>query len=81
MAGECFTIEDNRVRAQPAQRFNDQRKAIGQVISGAAIEPHMSAALAGDDPEAIVLYFMDPELARRRSRRFGRQAWRDEARR
>ena len=37
--------------------------------------------LAGDDPEAIVLYFMDPELARRQSRRFGRQAWRDEARR
>ena len=58
----------------PARRFArrhrlyDQRKAAGQIVALAAIEPHPLAILAGDDPEAIVLDLMKPERSRRRTR-------------
>jgi hypothetical protein len=50
-----------------------------QIISRTAVEPHLGAILAGDDPEAIVLDFVRPQRAGRRRRGFGRQARRDEA--
>jgi hypothetical protein len=35
-------------------------QAAREVIAGAAVEPHAVAILACDNPEAIVLYFMQP---------------------
>jgi hypothetical protein len=40
-----------------------------------------AAVLAGDDAEAVVLDLVQPRLATGRLRRFGGQAWRDEAER
>jgi hypothetical protein len=37
------------------------RKAVGQVVAGTAIEPQPCAVLAGNDPEAVVLDFMQPQ--------------------
>ena len=50
----------------------------GQVVAGTAVEPHSGVLLAGDDPEAIVLDFMQPYSAGRRPWRFRRQAGLDE---
>jgi hypothetical protein len=50
-------------RAQLGQRFDNERKAVGQVIARPAVEPHPLSILAGNDPEAIVLDFMQPWLA------------------
>jgi hypothetical protein len=80
-AGDRLPIDDAGARAQSGHRLDDQREAIGQVIAGAAIEPHAVAILAGDDAEAVVLDFVQPSLAGRRLRRIGGQAWRDEAER
>jgi hypothetical protein len=38
----------------------DHRKAVGQLITGAAVEPHAVAVLAGDDAEAVVLDLVQP---------------------
>ena len=81
IAGYRFTIEDNRTRTQAGQCLDDQWEAVGQVVAGPAIEPNASAVLTRDDPEAVVLDLMEPYLARRRSRRLGGQAWRNETRR
>jgi hypothetical protein len=48
-----FPGDDAAARAQPGQRFDDQREAIGQVIAGAAVKAHALAVLACDDPEAV----------------------------
>ena len=74
----CLAV-DAGARAQPRQRLDDQREAVGQVVAGATLEPHASAVLARDDSEAVVLDFVQPDLLARRLRRFGRKAWRDEA--
>src|SRR5258707_10226625 len=36
-------LDDARARAKAGQRINDQRKAMGEVIAGTAIEPHSRA--------------------------------------
>jgi hypothetical protein len=54
-------IDDAGARAQPEERLNDQREAASHVIAGAAVEPHAVAILACDNPEAIVLDFMQPQ--------------------
>ena len=61
-----------------AERLDDQREAVGQVIAGAAVELHPCAILSGDDAEAVVLDLVQPQRAGGRSRRFRRQARRDE---
>jgi hypothetical protein len=33
-------------------------RALDGVIAGPAVEPHLGAVLTGDDPEAVVLDFM-----------------------
>ena len=47
------------------QRLDDEREAVGQVIARPAVEPHPLAVLAGDDPEAVVLDLVQPQLARK----------------
>jgi hypothetical protein len=66
-------------RAQAGERLHDQRETVGQVVAGAAVEPHSLAVLAGDDAEAVVLDLVQPRVAGRRLLRRGGQARRDEA--
>jgi hypothetical protein len=33
---------------------------MGEIIAGAAVEPHMCAVLPGDDPKPVVLHLMQP---------------------
>jgi hypothetical protein len=51
VASHSFPIEDARARAQASQRFDDQRKAAGEVVARPRIKPHAWTVLAGDDPE------------------------------
>jgi hypothetical protein len=57
-------IDDARARAQASQRFDDQRKAAGEVIAGAAVEPHALTILAGNDAEAVTAIATSPSKAR-----------------
>jgi hypothetical protein len=38
-----------------AQGLDDQREATGEIVARTAVEPHMRAGLAGNDPEASCL--------------------------
>ena len=67
-----------RPRAHAGQRLDDQRKAVGEVIARTTVEPHLCAGLAGDDPEAVVLDFVQPLAAGRQLVGFGWKARRDE---
>ena len=51
---------------------------MGEVIAGAAVEPHLRAVLAGDDAEAVMLDFMQPLAAGWQLVGFGWEARRDE---
>jgi hypothetical protein len=51
---------------------------MGEIIAGAGLEPHPRPALAGDDPEAVVLDFMQPFTAGGKLIGFAWQARRDE---
>src|SRR5260370_39947431 len=61
-------LDDARARAKAGQRINDQRKAMGEVIAGTAIEPHSRALLTGNDAKAIVLDLVQPLAAGRNNR-------------
>jgi hypothetical protein len=63
-----FAIENAGARAQTGQRLDNERKVPSQVIPWPAVEPHPCAFLAGDDPEAVVLDFMQPIRAGWRTR-------------
>ena len=58
IASDSFAIDDAGARAQPRERINDQREAVGEVIAGTAVEPHTLTILAGNDAEAVVLDLM-----------------------
>src|SRR5215469_6486192 len=64
VASHSFAIDDARARAQARQRLDDQRKAVGEVIAGSAVEPHALTILAGNDAEAVVFNLMQPLAAR-----------------
>ena len=63
IARDRFPIDDARARAQARQSLDDQRETIREIIAGTAVEPHLCARLAGDDPKAIVLDLMQPLAA------------------
>jgi len=63
IARDSFPVDDAGARAQAGERLSNQREARGEVIAGAAVEPHAVAILACDNPEAIVLDFMQPQVA------------------
>src|SRR5262249_28795835 len=79
VASHRFAIDDARARAQARQRLADQRKAVGEVIAGSAVEPHALTILAADNPETVVLNLMQPRPAGRQLIGFGGEARRDEA--
>jgi hypothetical protein len=60
------------------QRLDDQREAVGEIIAGTAIEPHLRARLAGNDAEAVVLDLVQPLAAGRQLVGFGWEARRAE---
>ena len=65
-------------RAQPGERINDQREAMGEVVARTAVEPYAPVALAGNDAEAVMFDFMQPLAARRQFVGFAWEARRDE---
>src|SRR5262249_49378272 len=78
LAGDCLAVDDAGVRAQTGECLDNQWEAVGEIVAGAAVEPHAVAILASDDPEPVMLDFVQPRLARWRLQGFGRQAGRDE---
>jgi hypothetical protein len=45
------------------QGLDDQRKTIREIVAGAAVELHLCALLASDDPKPVVLDFVQPFAA------------------
>jgi hypothetical protein len=62
IASHSFAIDNAGARAQPGERINDQREAMGEIVAGTAIEPHLRAILAGNDAEAVMFDLMQPLL-------------------
>jgi hypothetical protein len=58
-----LAVDDAGARAQLGERPDDQREAVGEVVARPAVELHPVAALAGDDPEAVVLDLVQPIIA------------------
>jgi hypothetical protein len=67
-------IDDAGLGAQASYRLGDQPGAPCEVSAGTAVEPHLVAGLAGDNAEAVVLDFANPEPARRHRVGFGGHA-------
>ena len=63
---------------QAGQRLDDQREAMGEVITRTAVEPHLRVLLAGNDAEAVMLDFMQPLAAAGQLIGFGWETRRDE---
>jgi hypothetical protein len=63
IAGNRLAVDDARAGAQVFQRLDNQGEAVGEVVARTAIEPHPCPVLAGDDPEAVMLDFVNPEAA------------------
>jgi hypothetical protein len=80
-ARDRLPVDDAGARAQPSEALNDEREAVGQVVARPAVELHPIAVLARDDPEAVMLDFVQPRLAGRWVRGGCGEARRDEARR
>ena len=78
IAANRLPVDDAGARAQSGQRLDDQREAIGEIIAGTALEPHLRAALSGDDPKAIMLDLMQPLVAGAQFVGFAWEARRDE---
>jgi len=76
---DSLAVDDAGARAQAAQRLDNQREAMGEVIAGTAIEPHLRTFLASDDPKTVVLDLMQPIAAGGQFVGFGWKARRDEA--
>jgi hypothetical protein len=65
IASDRFAVDNAGARAQAGQCLDDQREAMGEVVAGTAVEPHLCALLAGDNPKTVVLDLMQPLAARR----------------
>ena len=79
VASDRLAVDDARVRLEQRQRLDDEREAPGQIVARPAVEPHLLAGLAGDDPEAVVLDLVQPLARGGRARGLRREAWGDEA--
>src|SRR5262249_12610460 len=49
VAAHGLAVDDAGARVQAGERLDDQREAVGEIIAGAAVEPHLYARLAGDN--------------------------------
>src|SRR5262249_46777332 len=78
VAGDRFAVDDAGARAQASQRLDDQREAMGEIVTRTAVEPHSRPILPSNNPKAIVLDFVQPLAAGRQLVGFGWEARRDE---
>jgi hypothetical protein len=68
VTGDRLAVDDARVRPQLGQGLDDQRELPRQVVARPTVEPHPRAVLAGNNPKAVMLDFMQPHRA-------GRWSW------
>jgi hypothetical protein len=61
-------------RERKPKRVNDERETVSQVIARSAVETDVLNILAADDPEAVMLDFVQPPFAGRRLDSLGREA-------
>jgi hypothetical protein len=78
VAGDGLSVDCAGKRTQTRQRLDNEREALSQVVSPAAVQLHPWPILAGDDPEAVMLDLGQPNPAGRQLWRFRRQAGLDE---
>jgi hypothetical protein len=57
---DALTIDDAGSGPQLRHCLDNQRKASGQVVSGAAVELYALAHLSGDNAEAVLLDLVQP---------------------
>jgi len=63
ITGNRLAVDNAGARAEARQRLDDQGKTVREIIAGAAVELHLCAVLAGDDPKAVVLDLVQPFAA------------------
>jgi hypothetical protein len=63
--GDCLAVNDAGTGAQPPERLDNRGEALGQIVARPAVKPHTSPVLPGDDPEAVVLDFVQLQLTGR----------------
>src|SRR5205085_5081546 len=73
-AGHRLAVEQAGGRLERVQRLHDQRKAFGPIIAVAGEKPRALGTAPSQDPEAIVLYLVNPVVASRRPLDLGWQA-------
>src|SRR5262249_60065453 len=78
LAGYRLAVDDAGSRAQPSHGFDNQGKTVGEIVAGAAVEPHTVAVLASDNAKSVVLDLVQPSLAGWRLLGFGGKARRGE---
>ena len=69
--GDRLAVDDAGPRMQCGERLDDEREAVGQVITRPTVEFHPLAVLAGNHAKSVVLDLMQPHLAGRRMRSVG----------
>src|SRR5438094_6397384 len=74
VAGDGLPIDQAGGGFKRAQRLDDEREAFGPVVPIAGEKPHSSGAAPRQEPEAIVLDFVNPIAAGRRPLDRDRQA-------
>ena len=47
IAGDSFAVDDAGAGAEPGERIDDQREAVGEVIARTAVEPHLACRSYG----------------------------------
>jgi hypothetical protein len=57
-ATDRLAIDDARAGAKAPDSLNNQLEAPGEVAAGAAVLAYAAICLAGDEPDAVVLYLV-----------------------
>jgi hypothetical protein len=80
-ARDRFPVDNAGPGPQPREGLDNQREASSQIIARPAVEPDPVALLAGNNPEPIMLDFVQPYRPERWLRGTGWEARRNKARR
>jgi hypothetical protein len=70
---------DAGARAQAGQRLDNQGEALGEIIARAAVELHLRAFLASNDPKPVVLDLENPQPTGRQCVGLSGEARRDKS--
>ena len=76
--GHCLAIDYAGLAPKLRQGFHNEWEPLGKVVAWTTIEPHLGPVLAGDDPEPVMLDFVQPQWPGGRGGGFGGEARRDE---